>query len=910
MKKLLSLLLAAALTLGLMPASFAASPVKVRLDSLEQAPRFDGWGTSLCWWAEVLGGEDEVDRLKISRSLFDADEGLGLNIVRYNIGAGDDPEHTHLNNGRGMPVWTDENGNFNPNADPNQISFLKDAVSMGADIVEVFSNSPPYYMTVSGCSSGGKDPNENNISPDKFDDFAEYLATVTEYINNDLGIKVNSLEPMNEANTDFWGYEGSQEGCHIDAEDHSALIIAADKALKAHGLNDVTVAASDENNMDVMAGYLDKYTPEALALMPRLNVHSYGGGYGGNTAKAKELGKELYMSEVDGDGSIGYDSGSMGPALWFGKKIADDMNNLRPNAWICWQVADFHWQGKTPDNGYWNLSGFDPETGEVLKYKKYYAFAHFTKFIRPGWSFLNSGNANVFAARDEKTGEAAAVIINAGKRDEVYELDLSALGGVGDTVMVYRTDAERDLALLENAAELNGKTVSLSIPKSTITTVVVKNGATSSGESVRLTASAVSGFPGDRLSLNAETNGAEPTLTAENAVLSGTELTLADAREAAVTASLPGGISSSLDIDIIHSGDAVRLVNVGSGLALQERGGYVQEGDNDSAGQYWVVNRIGDIASFTNLRSKALLRDDGGSEWRITPGDGGWGLVNTKTGKGLDVYGHATHEGATVGTYEYGGGANQLWNFSHGALVPTIDALSDGEVEVRVLPTATEGTAPYGGSEEVSYEKVFDGDLETHHDAWDGENSYISATMPEGVKVNKVRFAPRIGFLTRMYGGGFYGVKDGAETLLYTVPETIRNGWNEFYFDSAEGYDKIIYRTPPGGLCNIAELEFYTAPAEAVLRYAANQGADGEGNASVVFADIKNHGPAAELKALVLCRDGGELKAVDIQSLPLGEFERRSAAVAIPGGFESAEIYILLGGKTVTSGYIYLKERN
>ena len=275
MKKLLSLLLAAALTLGLMPASFAASPVKVRLDSLEQAPRFDGWGTSLCWWAEVLGGEDEADRLKISRSLFDKDEGLGLNIVRYNIGAGDDPKHTHLNNGRGMPVWVDENGNFDPNADPNQISFLKDAVSMGADIVEVFSNSPPYYMTVSGCSSGGKDPNENNITPDKFGDFAEYLATVTEYINNDLGIKVNSLEPMNEANTDFWGYEGSQEGCHIDAEEHSALIIAADKALKAHGLNGVAVTASDENNMDVMAGYLDKYSPEALALMPRLNVRLY-----------------------------------------------------------------------------------------------------------------------------------------------------------------------------------------------------------------------------------------------------------------------------------------------------------------------------------------------------------------------------------------------------------------------------------------------------------------------------------------------------------------------------------------------------------------------------------------------------------------------------------------------------------
>ncbi|MCH5188389.1 MAG: hypothetical protein J1F63_08280 [Oscillospiraceae bacterium] len=907
-KRLLALLVAAIMLFGVMPLSaLAASPIRVKFNALSDAPRFDGWGTSLCWWAEVLGGEEEAHRKVISRALFDVEEGLGLNIVRYNIGAGDNPEHTHLNNGRGMPVWVDENGNFNPDADPNQIAFLQDAVEMGADIVEVFSNSPPYYMTVSGCSSGGEDSNVNNITPDKFDEFADYLATVTAYIQNDLGIKVDSLEPMNEANTNFWGYEGSQEGCHIDAEDHSALIVASAKALKAHGLDNVIVTASDENNMDVMAGYLDKYTDEALALMPRLNVHSYGGGYGNITRVAKELGKDIYMSEVDGDGSIGYDSENMGPALWFSQKIADDMNNLRPSAWVCWQVADYHRPGSNPDNGYWNLSGYDPGTNTLHKYKKYYAFAHYTKFIRPGFTFLGSAKPNVVAARDYETGETVIVVTNSGKRDETYEFDLSALDGVGSEVEAYATNRILDLAQFNSLASMDGKVLRLRADKDTIVTVVIKNEtpAAVSNTSLTLGAKATSAFPGESIALITETNGAYPVYEVEGGATDGASITVGDGTSASVKAVIPEtDISATLNIDIIHNGDTVRIVNFESGLAVQERGdGYVQEGDNDSAGQYWIINRIGDIASFINLRSGNMLADDGGTEWRITPGDGGWGLVNTKTERGLDDYGHAKHEGATVGTYEYGGGPNQLWNFSHGNLVPAIDELEEAQFEKRVIPVEIDGTAPYGGAEEVSYEKVFDGDLETHHDAWDGENSYVVATMPEGVKVNKVRFAPRIGFLYRMYGGTFYGVKGDTETLIYTVPETIRNGWNEFYFASDEAYDKIVYRTPAGGLCNIAELEFYTAPIEA--RVQLSEISD-KNFASVGYV---NYGVSAELQIMKVYRNDRQIKAVDIATHEMERYSMGREYIPLREGFESVDIYVLFDGEVVTSGYVYLAEK-
>lgn len=50
--------------------------------------RSAGWGTSLAWWVEGAGGwSDAGQRDRLADSLSDPDTGLGLNVVRYNIGA-------------------------------------------------------------------------------------------------------------------------------------------------------------------------------------------------------------------------------------------------------------------------------------------------------------------------------------------------------------------------------------------------------------------------------------------------------------------------------------------------------------------------------------------------------------------------------------------------------------------------------------------------------------------------------------------------------------------------------------------------------------------------------------------------------------------------------------------------------
>ncbi len=906
MKKTLCLILVITMAAGLLPmAAMAASPIKVVIDGRELSPlgSFDGWGTSLCWWAETLGDLPEAERLELSSAIFDPVEGLGLNIVRYNIGAGDAPGHTHQtgnpNDLRGLPVWVDENGNFDPDADPKQIAFLKDAVDMGADIVEVFANSPPYYLTVSGCSSGGRDSNVNNIEPENFGKFAEYLATVTAYIQNGLGIHVDSVEPFNEAVTNFWGYEGTQEGCHIDAEDHSALIMAVHNALRSKGLTDTYVAAADENNSDNMAGYLDKYTAEALAVMPRLNVHSYGGSGWNIKNKAVELGKKLYQTEDDWAASIGHDAGAMGPAMWLSQKITDDMKSMGPNAWIYWQITG---TGADNDSGYWNACSYDRENHELKLFKKYYAFAHFTKFIRPGDTFITTDKNNVIAARDLDTGKTVIVITNSGLRDETYDFDLSALENLGTRLTVYRTDEERDLQPITGSAALNGKVLRADVPVNTITTYVIENEAPAAVGSKGLTLDAqyTSCAVGGSVRFTANVPGGESvTFSADGGSVDQSGLfTAAQPGVYTVTAAINGtDLSASKTVNVFRPGDTVRIVSAYSGLAIQEKdGGYVQSGDNDSAYQYWTVGESGGVYTFTNLRSGNLLSDGGSGEWRLVPQDnGGYALVNAASGKAMDVYGNSRDEGTTVGTYDLSGDPNQCWNLNSGSRAPTVDTLADSTVVRRLVPTSIDGTASYGGSEEVSFEKAFDGDTSTHHDAWDGSNSYLVANLPQSRPVTLIRFFPREGFDWRMYGGKFYGVKDGAETLLYTVPGKLKKDWNEVYIQNDVIYDSIIYRTPEWGLCNVAELEYYNVPFTADMKY-ENGG---------VNIGITSYTGESELRLYVMYKKNGRLAAIDVDVIKAGQFQSLDHFKPLSGDYGSADIYLMDGREIVTSGYVH-----
>lgn len=419
---------------------------------------FQGWGTSLCWWANRVGYSDELAQQ--TADLFFGDDGLRLNIMRYNIGGGDDPTHNHITRTDsavpGWLVWDEEAQDYvyDYDADKNQLNVLERCVEAAGDnaIVEVFSNSPPYFMTVSGCSSGGFDSNVNNLKDECYEDFAEYLAHVTNYIQNEMDIEVTSVSPMNEPNTNFWGANSpKQEGCHFDeGESQSRIIELTYEALQQYDLPNVMVVASDETSTELQINEYNAYSDKAKEYLGRINTHTYNPTKIGELGQlARDEGFLMWMSEVDGNGMAGTNAGEMGAGLWLGEKIINDINALDPAAWVLWQVIDKHiseegYNGRQDSGmiditqGFWGTAVADHDNQDVILTQKYYSFGQFTRYIRPGMTIIQCGGDSL-AAYNPETKELVVVALNKSDKDRYMNYDLSQMESVGRRVQAIRT---------------------------------------------------------------------------------------------------------------------------------------------------------------------------------------------------------------------------------------------------------------------------------------------------------------------------------------------------------------------------------------------------------------------------------------------------------------------------------------
>lgn len=421
---------------------------------------FEGWGTSLCWWANRVGFSRKLTEK--SARLFFSEDGLGLNIMRYNIGGGDDPSHNHIKRTDSeIPGWWkyDNQKNefiFNSDTDHNQLEVLKAAYfTAGKDAyVEAFSNSPPYYMTKSGCSSGSKNGKGNNLKKSEINSFAGYLADVCKYIQNNHGIKIRSLAAMNEPFTSFWkAFSPKQEGCPVTpGRMQSKVLTATANKLSEKGLNDIIVTASDETKTESQYLSLKLMSRTALKKVSRISTHTYSKATPNVGVLARKLKKNIWMSETDWSGASGKNSGEMGPALWLAEKIIEDINTISPSAWVIWQIIAAY-ISKIPDSkgrldmpsvpnlteGFWGTAFADIDNEEIYLTQKYYAFGQFTRYIRPGMTIIHTGSSDTLAAYDKNSDKFVIVAVNSENTESDITFSFSDINIGGKTVSAVRT---------------------------------------------------------------------------------------------------------------------------------------------------------------------------------------------------------------------------------------------------------------------------------------------------------------------------------------------------------------------------------------------------------------------------------------------------------------------------------------
>lgn len=352
---------------------------------------FDGWGTSLAWFANATGnyGEegfvtnrDEISKEAYAKALENGkqlreafyesifgEDGLDLNMARYNIGGGNATDvaygYPFMRQGAAVPgYWADTISGvaakqtnkdqvaeaFDPSDDAHydwdkgasQEWWLKHGLETGdIDHVEMFANSAPWFLTESGYATGGYDSNANNLAdPEKF---AQYMVKVTDHLEETYGFEADTIEPFNESETGYWGTPGKMADDGF-GPDNTALIerywkrYYGDKdksvtpysdAVKkpqegmhvdnnvqqetlkamaaAMGEDDQTkLVATDATDSGQMVDSYNRYSDEVKNLLDQYNTHSYGTN---RQRVARDIaqtdGKEISQSEVDGSWQSG-----------------------------------------------------------------------------------------------------------------------------------------------------------------------------------------------------------------------------------------------------------------------------------------------------------------------------------------------------------------------------------------------------------------------------------------------------------------------------------------------------------------------------------------------------------------------------------------------------------------------------
>lgn len=416
--------------LGLRVAESETRNIEILPDAKQQV--FDGFGTALAWFAHVVGGYSPSVRSDIADLLFDGERGLGMRIVRYNIGGGDAPGHDHMRPGGAVPGFKSESSaSYEWTADANQRWFLDAAIARGANILEAFSNSPPWWMTRSACTAGAWIATEDNLKIDRYEEFADYLSEVVRYFRDAWGINFSSLSPVNEPGTAYWHAYGKQEGSHWSVPSQGKIILAVQQALKSKGLSHTRISAMDETDMDLAVREFLDYSPAVKEAIAQFNVHTYMGSERVAVRQvAAQYGKHLWMSETDSGGGVAYDPGDITPALEMAKGMIADLKEMQPSAWVFWQAVEnaANMRGDR-ENSNWGLIHADLE-GQTEDYhltKKYFAFAQFSRFIPTPSRMLAVADANSVAFIDPDGDRLTVVLLNDGLEERLATLQLKDL---------------------------------------------------------------------------------------------------------------------------------------------------------------------------------------------------------------------------------------------------------------------------------------------------------------------------------------------------------------------------------------------------------------------------------------------------------------------------------------------------
>ncbi|MBT0994313.1 Ig-like domain repeat protein [Cellulomonas sp. DKR-3] len=728
----------------------AASSVTITPNPAYAGAPFEGWGNSLVWFANATGDYPDALRDELFELVFGAD-GLNMNVARYNVGGGrasdvgdyfrqgaavdgywaqdtsTDPDSlygaltTNLADHRALAAaWDpDDEASYDWSQDATQRWWLEKLANERDDLVlEGFANSPPWFMTSSGYTSGGASATSEQVLatdgvPAKF---TAYLTRVVEHLEDTYGVEFQSVDPFNEPCTGYWStptgrladgitpftnaVKKPQEGAQIcpgtgAGQQQSLVGLLADDL--AASSSDAVVSANDETNPGNFNTAWAQYDEGTRADVGQINVHSYGtNGIAQARDYALAADKTLWMSETGGDfvGS-GFDPVSINGALGLAQKITSDLRTLQPDAYVLWQeVEDF----------------YNMEKGEKLNWGS--VFVDFDcEYVDAAGDVLDPADAAsaVGFKSQRRVADALAAGDDVASVEDCHIVTNSKFDAMRN-FMHYITAGDRlvptDDAASTAAVDADGTGAS-----------IVHTNAATTEQTVTVDLTGFGTIASDATVTPVVTTQAADVDDTSTALVEGTPVAV-DAASGTATLTIPArsvvtfvvdGVSGVADeANPLVDGGRYQAVGVQSGKALARSDAatlQIKALATTAAAlpaQEWVVHETTAAGAPTSRRTFALENASDGSflgatsagtrfeqvsletarsaattTWHLVTLDGTtWSLVNDATASSLDVGGQSTADGAPVGIYGSNGGANQLWTFRSTDATPTTSPLS------------------------------------------------------------------------------------------------------------------------------------------------------------------------------------------------------------------------------------------
>ncbi|MDB5149666.1 MAG: xylanase [Mucilaginibacter sp.] len=458
------LLAAAALGLNIPFANSQSKEVTIDINFSKTYQTVSNFGASDAWSCQFVGNWPDEKRNKIADLLFSRDnnadgspKGIGLSLWRFNIGAGSTQQGNESgikDEWRRAESFLNSDGSYNWQNQAGQVWFLEAAKKRGVKQFLGFNNSPPVQFTINGkaYTNGGK----VNISQDKYDAYAIFLAKVVKGIEQASKVKFDYISPINEPQWD-WS-DGGQEGAPYNNTEIAGVIRAINKEFINNKVRS-KILVGEAGSINYLFTKGDKpgkgrqvsdffkpgsvnYVGDLPSVAQIISAHSYfstspmASAIKNRKALADSVatikGLDFWQSEYcilgDNAGEIDGNKRDLGidAALYLASVIHTDLTAVNASAWQWW----------TAISAYDYKDGLiyidkNKTDGNFYASKMLWAMGNYSRFIKPGAIRVDaevsaSAEGKPVLVSAFKNGKAlTVVIINPNTNDVTTALNLN-----------------------------------------------------------------------------------------------------------------------------------------------------------------------------------------------------------------------------------------------------------------------------------------------------------------------------------------------------------------------------------------------------------------------------------------------------------------------------------------------------